>query len=176
MGGSIGATSSYGKGSQFWFTIEVRAAKSAASRPQAASARSSAKARPARNFRLLLVEDNSINQKVAVLMLEKLGYRADIAANGLEALNAVASTRYDLVLMDCMMPKMDGFEATRRLRSIGGYAAQVPVIAMTASAFAEDRLACLAAGMTDFLSKPVRESELDSKLEHWLSPKSQPPA
>ena len=107
-------------------------------------------------------------------MLEKLGYRVDIAANGFEALTALAAADYDVVLMDCIMPEMDGFEATRRWRSIGGHAARVPVIAMTASAFAEDRLACLAAGMTDFLSKPVRESELASKLDHWLSSESPP--
>jgi CheY-like chemotaxis protein len=124
----------------------------------------------------LLVEDNTINQKVASLMLEKLGYRVDVAANGFEALSAMASVNYDVILMDCVMPEMDGFEATRHLRSIGGHAAQVPVIAMTASAFAEDRLACLAAGMTDFLSKPVRESELGSKLDHWLSLAALPPA
>jgi len=100
--------------------------------------------------------------------LKKLGYRADVAKNGREALNAVAAHKYDLILMDCIMPEMDGFEATRLLRSADGHAAHVPVIAMTANAFAEDREACLAAGMNDYLSKPVREAELADKLERWL--------
>ncbi|HEY3936181.1 MAG TPA: ATP-binding protein [Bryobacteraceae bacterium] len=175
MGGSIGVTSSYGHGSSFWFTIKVRATAGAAL-PSTRSACLLPRPCPARNSRLLLVEDNTINQKVALLMLEKLGHQVDVAANGYEALSAMAGAHYDVVLMDCMMPEMDGFEATRRLRSLGGYAAEVPVIAMTASAFAEDRLACLAAGMTDFLSKPVRESELGSKLDHWLSPTTHLPA
>lgn len=101
-------------------------------------------------------------------MLKKLGYHADVAKNGQEALLALAERQYDLVLMDCIMPELDGLEATRILRSKGGYAASVPVIAMTANAFIEDREACLAAGMSDYLSKPVRESELSRKLERWL--------
>jgi CheY-like chemotaxis protein len=122
----------------------------------------------AKGFRLLLVDDNAINQKVAVLTLKKLGYHADIAGNGCEALEALARQRYDLVLMDCIMPEMDGFEATRRLRAMGGHAADVPVIAMTANAFAEDRKACLAAGMTDYLAKPVYEADLSRLLKRWL--------
>jgi CheY-like chemotaxis protein len=117
-------------------------------------------------FRILLVEDNTINQKVARLILTRLGYQADVANNGLEALQAIVDRSYDLILMDCLMPEMDGFEATRRIRSTG---AEIPIIAMTANAFAEDRAACLAAGMTDYLSKPVRESELDKKLQHYLA-------
>ena len=115
-----------------------------------------------------MVEDNIINQKVALAMLKNLGYQADVARNGMEALEAVSSRRYDLVLMDCHMPEMDGFEATQCLRARGAYCAQLPIIAMTASAFTEDRDACLAAGMTDYLSKPVREAELGKKLERWL--------
>jgi two-component system, sensor histidine kinase and response regulator len=103
-----------------------------------------------------------------------LGYTADIARNGKEALSAIASERYDLVLMDCLMPEMDGFEATRRIRAQAGYASQVPIIAMTANAFTQDRDACLASGMTDYLSKPVREIELRCKLDFWLSGKGEP--
>jgi CheY-like chemotaxis protein len=107
-------------------------------------------------------------------MLKKLGYRADVATNGREALKAIAECQYDLVLMDCIMPELDGLEATRILRSKGGPAATVPVIAMTANAFIEDREACLAAGMNDYLSKPVRESELSQKLECWLAAAGSP--
>jgi CheY-like chemotaxis protein len=129
--------------------------------------------RPANDFknraRLLVVEDNSINQKVALLMLRNLGYGADIANNGREAVNAVACQPYDLVLMDCRMPEMDGFEATRHIRLSAARGAQIPIIAMTACAFTEDREACLKSGMNDYLSKPVRVQELAAKLEFWLS-------
>lgn len=118
--------------------------------------------------RLLLVEDNLINQKVATLMLKHMGYSADIANNGTEAVDLVARNSYDLVLMDCLMPEMDGLEATRVIRSRSDYGATVPIIAMTANAFAEDRQACLAAGMSDYIAKPVRESELAAKVKHWL--------
>jgi CheY-like chemotaxis protein len=164
MGGNIGVESRPAQGSCFWFTIRVGAA---APEPLRLVTKSGTTG-PATGFRLLLVEDNPINQKVARLVLDKLGYQVDVANNGFEALDAVDSVRYDLILMDCIMPEMDGFEATRRLRSAGGRAAEVPIIAMTASAFEDDRKACLAAGMNDFLSKPVRQSELAAKLEGLL--------
>jgi two-component system, sensor histidine kinase len=168
MGGHIGVESRAGEGSTFWFTAKLlsstRPAQQASSAPppQASAACSN-------QYRLLLVEDNPINQKVALAMLRNIGYQADVARNGIEAVKAVTSQRYDLVLMDCSMPEMDGFEATRRIRSHGGYCAEAPIIAMTANAFAEDRDACLAAGMTDYMSKPVREAELRKKLERWLA-------
>ena len=120
--------------------------------------------------RILLVEDNQVNQAVALAMLSKAGYRADVAANGREALEALERIAYNLVLMDCQMPDMDGFEATRKLRSPDSTALNrnVPVIAMTANAMSGDRERCMASGMDDYLSKPVKPRELAQMLEKWL--------
>jgi CheY-like chemotaxis protein len=116
--------------------------------------------------RVLVVEDNPTNQKVIVLRLEKMGCRADIATNGQEAVEASAQVPYDVILMDCQMPVMDGFEATARIRARGGF--HVPIIALTANAMEDDREHCLQAGMDDYLSKPVRNKELADKLSRWI--------
>ncbi|MBN1875585.1 MAG: response regulator [Anaerolineae bacterium] len=117
-------------------------------------------------LRILLVEDNVVNQKLALLMLERFGYRADVAANGLEALQAVDRQPYDVVLMDVQMPEMDGLEATRRIRQSGAEGTIfVPrIIAMTANATREGRAACFEAGMDDYISKPVQIAELVAAL------------
>ncbi|MFI7545487.1 ATP-binding protein [Actinoplanes sp. NPDC049599] len=118
---------------------------------------------------VLLVEDNDINQMVAVGVLAGLGYRADVAGDGLQACEMAAARRYDAILMDCRMPRMDGFTATARLRSReqpGG--TRTPIIAMTASALVADRERCLAAGMDDYLAKPVNPAELEHALDRWV--------
>ena len=121
--------------------------------------------------RVLLAEDNPINQKVALATLEKLGYRADAVANGLEALAALGSRPYDLVLMDVQMPEMDGLEATARVRdpksAVRDHA--IPIIALTAAAMTGDREKCLAAGMNDYLTKPLRPEELSRMIERWTA-------
>ncbi len=116
-------------------------------------------------LRILLVEDNPVNQKLALHMLERLGYQADLAAHGLEALDVLQRRAYDVVLMDVQMPEMDGLEATRRIRQTVAPEAQPHIIAMTANAMKEDREACLKAGMDDYLSKPIRVAELVTALE-----------
>jgi CheY-like chemotaxis protein len=152
-----------------WFTINALPACDPIFSPDARLPQSRPEIGSKKLARLLLVEDNSMNQKVVLLMLRKLGYSADIAANGREAIDAIAGQSYDLVLMDCRMPEMDGFEATQHIRLSAGPAAHIPIIAVTACAFAEDREACLKSGMNDYLSKPVRVQELGAKLEFWLS-------
>ncbi len=116
------------------------------------------------DLRVLVVDDNKVNLKVAVRMLEKLGCTVDSAEGGEESVRKVASTPYDVVLMDCQMPEVDGFEATRRIRELEG-AASVPIIALTANAMRGDREKCLAAGMNDFLSKPVSSAKLKETLD-----------
>jgi CheY-like chemotaxis protein len=118
--------------------------------------------------RILVAEDNRTNQKVAVMMLEKMGYAADVAADGAQALEMHARWPYDLVLMDCQMPIMDGFEATAAIRSLEGATGSVAIVALTANALDGDREKCLAAGMNDFLPKPIRKEALETALNAWL--------
>ena len=118
--------------------------------------------------RILVADDHQVNQQLAGLLVERLGHRADVVANGQEAIEALSRIAYDAVLMDCHMPQLDGYEATRAIRQAEGPTRHTPIIAMTANAMTGDREACLAAGMDEYLSKPLRPDELAAILAKWL--------
>jgi CheY-like chemotaxis protein/HPt (histidine-containing phosphotransfer) domain-containing protein len=144
---------------------------------QPAASRAGPLERPAEQvpLRILVAEDNVVNQQLALLVLQKLGYRAEVTANGLEALQALEREPYDIVLMDVQMPTMDGLEATRRIHQRWPEGRRPYVIAATASAMQEEREACLAAGMDDYLSKPIRVDELAAALRRCRPPAAPPP-
>ncbi len=119
--------------------------------------------------RILLVEDNPINQKVALRLLILLGYCADLAENGEEALLLMENHGYSAILMDLQMPVMDGYDATRAIRNLDGDARRIPIIAFTANALDGERQKCLEAGMNDFLTKPIDRNKFAEALEHWTS-------
>jgi CheY-like chemotaxis protein/HPt (histidine-containing phosphotransfer) domain-containing protein len=145
MGGECGVTSELDRGSQFWFTIRAHTTIHEDTK---------------RVGRLLLAEDNPINQKVAVAMLSSVGYSVDTVSNGIEAVQAANDRLYDVILMDCHMPEMNGYEATAAIRANEGSGRQTPIIAMTAGARQEDRERCLAEGMDSYLAKPVNKDAL----------------
>jgi PAS domain S-box-containing protein len=158
MQGSIDFDSTPGEGSTFWFDVPLPAAEAPAA-PAIPVAPTQPKV-PAVPIRVLLADDAHINRLVGVAMLERLGCQVDVVANGAEAVDAVLGTHYDVVLMDCLMPVMDGYEATARIRLLEDGRRRTPIIALTASAMVGDREKCLAAGMDDYLAKPLDRSAL----------------
>ncbi|MCK4763296.1 MAG: response regulator [Candidatus Aminicenantes bacterium] len=173
MGGQIHIESEVGIGTTIWFSLQLkrqrRESKSSNEVPAVTAGQTGAKARENDDVRILLAEDNLINRKLVIKLLQKIGYRTDVAGNGAEAVKAFAASSYDLVLMDIQMPEMDGIEATKEIRK---KSLKVPIIAMTAGALKGDREKCLEAGMDDYLTKPVQPELLYDALDRWLNTES----
>jgi CheY-like chemotaxis protein len=171
MGGTAGVASTPGAGSTFWFTARLRKG-CASDPPQSRDSTEAAEAILLRDYsgrRILLVEDEIVNREFALFLLRELGGQVvDIAENGAQAVELAGRSDYDAILMDMQMPIMDGLEATRQIRLLPNRAS-TPIIAMTASAFAEDRARCLHSGMNDFVGKPVDPNALFSSLLRWLA-------
>jgi CheY-like chemotaxis protein len=188
MGGEIGVESREGRGSQFWFTAQMRLDKLEVRQSPALSASEIPAPLPssgsrqdlqdtstrmlvrASGSRILLVEDNQVNQRLAVRMLKKRGHEADVAENGFDALKLLATKNYDLILMDCQMPEMDGFETTRQIRiAEAATGHHIPIVAMTANALPGDRERCIEAGMDEYIAKPVHAEMLYQMIEAVLA-------
>ncbi|MBF0310015.1 MAG: PAS domain-containing protein [Magnetococcales bacterium] len=169
MGGETGVSSIPGLGSTFWFTARLQRGYVAPPEVGGASGDQERQLMRHAGTALLLVEDNPVNRDVTTELLSGLGFHVDAAENGRIALEKLQTNRYALVLMDMQMPEMDGLETTRAIRANADWA-DMPVLAMTANAFQEDRQACLDAGMDDFIAKPVVPALLNSKLLRWLPP------
>jgi CheY-like chemotaxis protein len=185
MSGRIGVESVEGKGSTFRFTIRLEKSKKvrlvadtetgidkrpspkAGEGPPGKRARVTAKNE---KKRILLAEDNLINQKLVLKILEKLGYQAEAVLNGEEVLKKLETDSYDLVLMDVQMPVKDGYEATREIRKREPAQPHIPIVALTALAIKGDREKCLDAGMDDYISKPIKPDELHAVITRWLFP------
>jgi len=195
LGGDIGLVSEPGSGSRFWFTVKFDKAVPGevpseprpkpvvqsippipVQAPVAPPPPPAAMKRPAPpkapvlggNYRILLAEDNEINQRITLRLLQKIGIAADAVVNGAEAVEALEKRRYDLIFMDCMMPCVDGFEATAIIRSKEGASRHTPICALTANAMEGDRERCLAAGMDDYVSKPVALEKLQKAVNRWI--------
>ncbi|MBM4201348.1 MAG: response regulator, partial [Gammaproteobacteria bacterium] len=172
MGGEVGVDSRPGGGSIFWLT--TRLARGSGRGPERSGQDPASALPPASRTdyggaRILLVEDNPLNQEVVLALLQQYGLFVAIAEDGQQAVAMVERNEYDLILMDMQMPVMDGLEAARRIRRLPGRAS-VPMLALTANAFGEDREACLAAGMNEHLAKPISPAALQGALQRWLPP------
>ena len=166
MGGEIAAENRPGGGSLFWLQLPLTAAPLEMA-PQRVESRPGAGAGP--TAKVLLAEDHDINRALATIFLEEAGFDVDVAENGVDAVLAAQTTRYDAILMDVRMPKLDGLGATRQIRAAESGERRTPIIAMTADASADDRQLCLEAGMDDFISKPFNPDQMVAAVTRWAA-------
>ena len=172
MGGEIGVESEFGEGCTFWFTVDLSISnESSTDSDVVATANESPDADEctAGELLILLVEDNPVNQRVAIAVLTRAGHRVDAVVNGIEAVSAVNAQLYDVILMDVQMPEMDGIAATKAIRAFGGENRNTPIVAITANAMAGDREECLKAGMTDYLAKPFKPVDLLATIDRCMN-------
>jgi signal transduction histidine kinase/ActR/RegA family two-component response regulator len=169
MGGEAGADSTPGVGSTFWFTVQLRKGETS-SAPEASANAEEAETVLLRDYagcRILLAEDEPVNRAIGQMLLSDVGLAVDVAEDGVEAVELARRNRYDLILMDMQMPNLDGLDATRQIRQLP-QGDSIPILAMTANAFAEDKARCFASGMNDFITKPVIAELLFETLLKWL--------
>jgi signal transduction histidine kinase/CheY-like chemotaxis protein len=169
MGGEVGVSSTLGAGSAFWFTVRLAGARAMAAAPAVVEPIALEAVSGGSPWRILVADDNPVNQLVSAKILQRLHCRVDTVANGAEAVEAVKALPYDLVFMDCQMPVMDGYDATAAIRQLGGPKARIPIVALTAGAMGPERARCLAAGMDDYVSKPATPEQLADVLRRRLS-------
>lgn len=167
MNGTIGVESQEMVGSTFWFEVDLKVVEAQLAKTRELEVAHSASGK---KYRILIAEDNSVNQIITKKMVEKMGFYADVVANGFEVLDAIQSAPYDLILMDCQMPEMDGYEAARKIRSSGNLTnPSITILAMTANAMAGDAEKCLMAGMNGYVSKPISQDKLSIVVNEWLA-------
>jgi len=165
MGGDLSCEGTFGEGSSFTAVIPVRLVERAID--EVLKDRET-KYDPCGNAVILLAEDEPVNSELMEALLESLGHEVHVTKNGEQALEVASGHSFDLILMDISMPKMDGLEATRRIRKLAGASSKTPIVAMTAHVTREDREACLSNGMNDYLAKPISYSKLRTVLSRWL--------
>jgi two-component system, sensor histidine kinase and response regulator len=171
MGGEIGVCGEPGDSATFWFTVAVQGCRSVGAQP----ARAPASEGRATAGQILLAEDNPVNQRVATAMLENLGFEVDVVADGAQAVLAASAGSYRAILMDGQMPVLDGYQATSEIRRLSQGSRRTPIIAVTGSAMKSDQQRCLAAGMDDYLAKPLNLNALADTLKRWAPDQTGPP-